>query len=326
MHSKIKSCFQYIRLRFLESIKGSFLLLKIYYLFNGSFDREIEYVHYGRLESLSSRYSGEGCNPNLRRQIHRIEKGLNRPDRKFKFGNEAFKEILNEFDKIKNISEFDKNDLKWIYIVLVDYREHCFEIDKLDVLLKSLVFVKSHSYRREYITKLEEIIINRRSTRYFLNKQVNLERVYDAINIAKEAPTACNRQPYSIHLILNKNKKDRIIDLAPGTSGFGSGIPLLAVVVGHASSFRFERDRHLLNFDAGLFVSQFLLLLEEKELNTCICNWTPHYKNDNEAINLLDLDKSKTIVCLIAIGYGDASVKRPISYKRSHDNLMSIHD
>ena len=301
-------------------------LLKIYYLFNGSFDREIEYVHYGRIESLSSRYFGEGCNPNLRRQIHRIEKGLNRPDRKLKFGKEPFIEILNEFEKIKNIDDFDNNDLKWMYIVLEQYRPYCFDVNRVDRLLERLVFIKSHVYERNYITRLEEVIVGRRSTRYFLPKKMELDKVCDAINIAKEAPTACNRQPYSIHLILNKEKKLKIIDLAPGTAGFGRGIPLLAVVVGHASSFRFERDRHLLNFDSGLFVAQLLLLLEEREINTCVCNWTPHYKDDNEAIRLLGLDKSKTVVCLIAIGIRDDSVSRPISYKKSNMNLVAVHD
>lgn len=326
MHPKIKVVLQNIRLVFFKLIKNNLFLIKVYYFFTRDFDREIEYVHMGRIESLSSRYQGESGNPNLRRQLHRIEKGLNRPDRRSKFGSEPFDSVYNEFKKIKNLEKIDKNEIAWMIEVLTAYQPYSSITDHVSEILDVLKKTEKKYYTRNYATFLEELIVKRRSTRYFIDKEIDLKLICNTIEVAKEAPTACNRQPYSIHLINNKLIKEKIVNMAPGTAGFGDDIPLLAVVVGHASSFRFSRDRHLINFDSGLFVSQTILLLEEKGLNTCICNWTPDLKIDNAAIKLLGLDKSKTIMCLLAIGYGDQNLSRPLSYKKSNEGLIKIHD
>ena len=326
MHPKIKLTLQNVRLILFKLIKNNLFLIKLTYFFTRAFDREIEYVHMGRIESLSSRYEGENCNPNLRRQLHRIEKGINRPDRRSTFGLEPFEAVYDEFNKITNLDDLDENELNWMVEVLTAYQPHCPKAEKVQEILGKLQDSKKKHYERRYESYLEELIVNRRSTRYFLNKEVDLDLIYSSIQVAKEAPTACNRQPYSLHIIKNESIKKQIVDMAPGTAGFGDGIPVLAIVVGHASSFRFARDRHLINFDSGLFVSQTILLLEERGLNTCICNWTPDLKIDNEAVKLLGLDKSKTIMCLLAIGYGDKNVTRPLSYKKSNEILIKVHD
>ena len=91
--------------------------------------------------------------------------------------------------------------------------------------------------------------------------------------------------------------------------------------MGHASAFRFTRDRHLIYIDGWLFLGHLLPTLTALDLGTCVLNWTPDWNNDRKAVDYLVMDMSKTIVCLLAIGYRDDTAA-PIFGKKTNANLL----
>ena len=71
-----------------------------------------------------------------------------------------------------------------------------------------------------------------------------------AIEIAKLAPSACNRQPFRFYVSQNKDQACKVAKCAGGTSGWAEDIPCTVVIIGDLSLYPRERDRHLIYIDS----------------------------------------------------------------------------
>jgi nitroreductase len=325
-----------LRLYSLKLCSQNRYLGRLYFIVEPSFDREFEYTLKGRYEALISRYANDSSNGNIRRCVHRLEKGLFHRARRPKFGNEIFDELYRELLTINDEFKIDCNEVYWAKNTLTKYRRHSNNIDKVDLALEilntldpeSLSFSEQGHELNSNSTDfniLHSLYLKRESVRFFNDCKVPFDLIENAVTISKEAPSACNRQPFSLHLMSNKEDINFIGGLAPGTQGFLENIPILCALVGHASAFRFTRDRHLIYTDSGLFLGHLLPALTSLGLSTCVLNWVPDWENDRKAINYLGLDLSKSIVCLLAIGYKDET-RSPTSIKKSNGNILRFID
>jgi nitroreductase len=58
-----------------------------------------------------------------------------------------------------------------------------------------------------------------------------------------------------------------------GTSGFYENFPCVVVLIGKVRAFPFERDRHVIYFDASLAAMAFQFALEVQGVSSCCINW-----------------------------------------------------
>lgn len=322
-----------VRLRMVWLASRNRFLGRVFFLFEPSFDREFEFTLRGRHEALSSRYKLDQSNANVRRCVHRLEKGLFHRDRRATFGKDVLIELAREIRKLDRLEDgTDANEVDWAITTLTSYRPHAHDPALVDECLSRLEGFRGTgpepvpSQRpdtpiSEDFEVVRKLYYKRESVRFFTDRPVDPELVAQAVAIAKEAPSACNRQPFHLHLLTDRRDIDFVGGLAPGTAGFLDNIPVLGVLVGHASAFRFTRDRHLVYTDGGLFLGHLLPALTALDLDTCVLNWTPDWTNDRKAVDYLGMDMSKTIVCLLAIGYRDETAS-PISTKKTNANLL----
>ena len=327
----LKDILRKLRVYIFFLISSNRFLLKTYFFFSSEFDREFEYTLRGRYEALSSRYLYGNSNAQIRRCIHRLEKGLFHAQRKETFGSSVMKELERELKVCRPL--VDENEVHWAVQTLESYRNFSHDVESVD---RCIGLIKSLSQCESLLTDdssdfleganedfktLSRIFTARESVRFYKKKVVDASKIKNAVKIAREAPSACNRQPFHLHICENREQIDYIGGLAPGTSGFLEQIHTLGVVVGHASSFRYSRDRHLIYTDSGLFVGHLLPALTAQGIDTCVLNWTPDWQNDRKAISYLGLDLSKTVICLIAMGYRSA-VESPVSSKKTLTNII----
>jgi nitroreductase len=159
----------------------------------------------------------------------------------------------------------------------------------------------------------------RRSVRWFLPKPVPRELIERAMRVAREAPSACNRQPFVFRAFDEPNRVRELAEVPMGAAGYAHQIPLLIVVVGQQRHFFDPRDRHLIYIDGALAGMSFILALETLGLSSCILNWPDIAEREEAMRRALDLAADERPVFLIAVGYPDPeglvarSVKRPIS-------------
>jgi nitroreductase len=301
-------------------------------MITGDFDREFESTLKGRYDALTHKYSHSNSNANIRRGIHRLEKGLFHANPRQKFGKLVFTELLNEVKKY-DIKNMEFNELEWLVKTLKAYVnfsetpsivENTIKVAQKELLQKNGELALETNKSPEFIG-FKDTLYNRKSVRFFDNEPVDKNKIAQCVEIAKSAPTACNRQPYHLELLTEKKDIMKIGEMAPGTAGWLDGVPVLGVVVGHSNSFRFTRDRHLIYFDSGLFVSNLVNSFVTVGLASCICNWVPSWKADRAAIRYLGYDLSKTVVCLIAIG-NSQGVPSPTSIKKTNNNILRIRN
>ncbi|MFM8547080.1 MAG: nitroreductase family protein [Betaproteobacteria bacterium] len=277
-------------------------------------------------------------NPRLRRNIHRLEKGLLMQPRAKTFAADYALETVAAF-RTASLSQFhDGAELAWSNDVLREYFE-VFEPTP-EILEARRIFesirnnaqapnvetppkvphpralgVRSNIEYDQFLALCQQ----RRSIGCFNKTNVPIELIERAVRAAAEAPSACNRQPFLFRLIDEPAEASSIAGLAMGTRGYSEQVPALVVVIGDFSSFALERDRHLPYIDSALASMQFMLALETLGLASCPINWPDIESLERRMSRRLELPDHLRPVLLIAVGYPNPqggvahSEKKPVS-------------
>lgn len=312
-----------------------------YLLLSSQFRREMHAVLQGRARyRYNLQHATTNC-PLLRRNIHRLEKGLIMRPRRPVFAVEYIAETVQAYAKACSVTTFDRAELKWATDVLRQFFEVCAAHPVVDrerqqfVVLQpqathdSAIAADSVPYRHAEIAKstiefeqLAQLFRQRRSVRWFLAKTVPKELIYQAVEVASQAPSACNRQPFRFDLITEPAAAQKIAKLAMGTVGFAQNIPCLIVVVGDLSCYPAERDRHVIYIDASLATMQLMLALETLGLSTCPINWPDIESREVAMSAALALEAYQRPVMLLAVGFADPQGGIAYSQKKTADVLI----
>lgn len=323
-------------------------LSNFYYLLSNDFANEHQAVLKGRKAYHDSlKDIGETC-ALLRRNTHRLEKGLIMRPRRSVFAESFIQETVDCYrDAVKSklLAETEK---KWATDVLDEY----FKIVGTTVITEQARKVyaearqqlpdvfelpaefpneeasyKPYSYDQLPETninfeELKQLFIRRRSVRWYQDKRVPLELVQQAANIASFAPSACNRQPYRFLFCNEKEKAVAIAHCAGGTKGYAENLPAMIAIVGDLSAYPYERDRHLIYIDGSLAAMQLMLALETLGLSTCSINWPEVNTNERKIRSVIKLKDYERIVMLLAVGYADKTGGIPYSQKKENQLIL----
>lgn len=321
-------------------VKTRFSSSLYFWLFSGRFHREHQSVLIGRLAYEKSLVNFENSSILLRRNIHRLEKGLIMEPRKPIFAEDYIQETVNMYHRCANSASFCQKELLWAYHVINEYFsivthsqiiEQSFKVFQKTPSLESSVESKPYqSHKREKADisqeQLHKLFKQRRSTRWFENIAVEQELLEQAVTMAAQAPSACNRQPFEFYCINSSDKATEIASCAMGTSGFAHNIQSLMVIVGDLSSYPKEQDRHVIYIDGGLAAMQFMLALETLGLASCPINWPDIEPYERKLAKKLSLPMNLRPIMMIAVGYPKDSGGIPFSQKKSSAQLIKVID
>lgn len=309
----------------------------IYYgVFSRQFDREHKAVLQGRLEYKRSLKQVGRSSALIRRNIHRLEKGLIMQPRRAVFASDYISETVALYAKAVEQASLCDAEFKWATDVLTQYFavvEDNAVIAKARALFsataKAETTVTSIPYAHKTLatslvsfTDLSALFLRRRSVRWYQQKAVDPALIRQAVNIATLAPSACNRQPYRFDLLSNASDAADIARCAMGTTGFADNIPCLIVVVGDLSCYPAERDRHVIYIDASLAAMQLMLALETLGLSTCPINWPDIEAREVKLQKKLGLAYHERPVMLMAVGYADPDGGIAFSQKKTDELLV----
>ncbi len=323
----------------LFSING-FLASLYFCLFSRRFYGEHHAVLKGRLQYFRDLKASPASSPQLRRNIHRLEKGLIMKPRRPVFGEAFIQETVQAFNRARATDGYSAEELKWAGDVLDEYFSVVEGTAVIDAARRSFDrgpdgpdearSSGSKPYPRAdspatsiSFDDLHLLYQRRRSVRWYLQQPVPLALIDKAVNSAALAPSACNRQPFRFIVSTEPKSATRIAECAGGTAGFAQQLPAIIVVVGDLSAYPLERDRHLIYIDGALASMQLMLAAETLGLSTCPINW-PDVDNAEQRIRgLLELPPHERVIMLIAIGYGDPDSGVPFSQKKQGELLLS---
>lgn len=330
------------------------ILASMYYLFfSRQFDREHKSVLAGRLAYQASLQEIGQTSILLRRNIHRLEKGLIMRPRRPVFAQDYIAETVTNFALCTQSKVLCGEELKWATDVIKRYFRAVHDTDIIGKAREEFETVlashdrsseaKSNADRvaeGEYspypytsvpessidYQQLHTLFQRRRSVRWYDEKDVELDKIHKAIAAASLAPSACNRQPYRFHVEINPDLATKIAKCAMGTAGFAENLQAIIVVLGDLSAYPKERDRHVIYIDAGLASMQLMLSLETLGLSSCPINWPDIENNERKLANLLNLNIYERPVMLMAVGYAHPEGGIPYSQKKGVSVLVRNHD
>lgn len=308
-------------------------------LYFGLFSRAFAWEHRGvlngsyRYESLDMRSAANRYL--LRRNTHRLEKGLLMRPRRDTFAVGYIEQTVNAYERCTRAAlPCDDGELQWAHDVLAEYfavsGPHPV-VDRLRVRFAGFdhaecaAKIDSDGASKPYIRDLTEAVIGyddflrlsrrRRSVRWFKPDPVPRELIDRAITAGVEAPSACNRQPFHFRVFDDPELVKVVSQLPMGTRGFAHNFPAVVVVVGELRAYFHPRDRHLIYIDGSLASMGFMLALETLGLSSCPINWPEIPARERQMAELLGLEPDQRPVMLIAVGYPDDAGAVAYSHK-----------
>jgi nitroreductase len=330
-----------IDLAVIKIVRRSRLLTALYYaFFSSEFHREMLSVVNGRYRYYQSQVETKPSSVMLRRNIHRLEKGLCMRPRRDIFAESYIAETVTIFSACVVADVLTDQEYRWAHDVLAEYFslvgfssaieqakdsfEHtltiptCAEVDCTNKPFSHGSVSKSDINLADF----KALCDNRSSVRWFNSKPVPKDILDEAITIASTAPSACNRQPFEFFVFDDPKEAQKIGSIAMGTAGFSQNFQCIIVVVGDLSAYPFEKDRHIIYIDTALASMQLLLALETCGLSSCIINWPDVDRHERQMAAELGLESYQRPTMLISVGYADDAGMIPFSAKKIASDLV----
>ena len=324
-------------------MRSKWLSTVYYSVWNSAFRLEHQAMLVGKIRFHEISLSPQESSSLLRRNIHRIEKGILSRPRRDVFALDYIEETINCYATALRETEpklrIASEELQWAQDVLVQYFSisgvHP-RIDSMRSVFEALPKELNASlpdrfdlrvpYKRDLSepspVDYNELLLlakRRRSVRWFDQKPVPRDVIQRAVAVAAESPSACNRQPFEFRVFDDPVLLRKVADLPAGTAGFSHNFPCIVVVLGKLRNYFNERDRHLIYVDGALASMGFVYAIETQGLSTCCINWPDIPEREEATKALLKLEPDERPVMFIAVGYPDPeglvaySEKKPIN-------------
>lgn len=167
---------------------------------------------------------------------------------------------------------------------------------------------------------LKDIVNNRYSCRKYIEKPLDKDLIYNCIETARLAPSACNAQPWMFYVVLDETKRNELVKLTqPFTKHAG-----FIIVEEKKPNFSEKivnkiKDQDFTKTDIGIACSYLTLQASELGLATCMIG----YFNEEKIKDLLNIDKKSRLRLVISIGYSDDNEKRKVVRKNINE-IMKV--
>lgn len=272
---------------------------------------------------------------------HTIEKGLAMPGMRLGFGQDKIVKLNEVIDSF--IEKYGSKDtpLQDAISVLFEYDDvHKAASFPLPANVQDLIERKRKQYpevaplRQKWVTKEEYFSrkssdfrmfsLSRHSVRDFSGK-ISMDQLTGAVDLARNCPSACNRQPSRVHIVSDKTVMKECLSLQNGNRGFGDLADKLLVVTGDLSTVLGAQEFFDLNTNVGIFVLNLSYALHYHEVAHCILNWYVLPKEDKKLRRLLSIPDREAVVCFILCGNLPDQFKLVSSPRMKAEEMYTIH-
>lgn len=279
-------------------------------------------------------------------ESHVIEKGLSHKKYKPGFGKETVSDLASQVLMYSNLGGKDNfavsNAVRLLSIYHEKNKESSFDDKSYLNLDAFLSLEKINEYSNDVGVKNYQVKdVKKKATSFdFYNFESirSSVRVFDykcdkidhtllaeIVDLAKQAPSACNRQSVRVHYVESENQFLEIEKLQRGSKGFLRNASVIAFITSDLSLYE-TSEYKLPIFDSGLFTMNFVYALHSKGLFSCILNG---YFNEKDLVTIqaiANIPENEEVNCVIAIyDIPDIeTIKVPISPRRKTSELYTI--
>ncbi len=260
------------------------------------------------------------------RQYHIIEKGLTMPECRLGFGKDILLSLCG--DCLDFTSKYGHGDAQVLHAigVVLEYREfhalHAHRLDRevLAAIERLAAQAPAAQPTAQRDTSIEEYFRHaqgdfrafsqsRSSIRSFTGENLPLQTVLEALELARNAPSACNRQSWRTHVYTERDQLYAILQVQGGNRGFGHRTSKLIVITGEVGVFDEPAERNQAYIDGGIYAMNVLYALHYFRVGACIlnCSFTPEREEQVRA--LCGATPSEVFIAMIACGVPSAKFR-----------------
>lgn len=269
---------------------------------------------------------------------HVLEKGITMPNRRLGFGFERVRHIIiscqyaiqcyseNHIEIQSTLKDLEQ------YIQIHQEADYSLPVDIVDGINKLMKFKRIDTKNCYSISadqyfnstsNFKEFAFSRHSVRWYDNKNIDHNTIHDVIELAKTAPSACNRQSTKVYVIENAEKKKLILELQNGNRGFGDKANKILLLTSDMRywNYKYRTSAYL---DTGIFTMNLLYALHYYKICACTLNAHLSKKQRKELKKIVGYSKSEMPVVFISIGYAPPSFMVAGSQRLETDRLFTI--
>lgn len=307
----------------------------------------IYFYDYKRFCKYSPVISGYNDKDKLEAKIieryHSIEKGLTMPQFRFNFGipvltslvdncfefHEKYGESVQFNHALSVIFEYEKRHLESkvplnqdTKKVLENFKNKFKNREEFPLKQK---LVSKLDYFSEVKSDFHAFSNSRKSLRNYLeDHDVDLNLIEKAIEIARNAPSACNRQSVRVYVFSDKEQIGKILKIQGGNRGFGHLTNKLIIITSDLSVWGFARERNQTFIDGGIFAMNLLYGLHFHEIGACILNCSLSPENDLKLRSLGFIRESENFISMISCGILPEKFMQAASKRYDVSEILTI--
>lgn len=275
---------------------------------------------------------------------HQIEKGLSHSDFRYGFGKKALANLSRALDKLRSLDDGYADNEAYLSALsaLHEYivRHNAVGYDITDVRRLFAADVWSAAVETEGVeggsvvvsasTKngngektFRELAHERHAIREYADTPVTLVELSEAIDLARTAPSVCNRQAARVHVIQDADLIAKALKLQGGFNGYPMPPALLLVTADNRSFLNvYEHNEGFI--DGGLFGMQLLMSLEAVGLAACPLNTVMSVETENKARTLLHIPESEVFIMYITVGHYPEQIRLCKFQRYALSSIMSV--
>lgn len=256
---------------------------------------------------------------NIIKHYHVIEKGLTMPETRLGFGQKALMRLIGECDHYIKLYGNGDTQLQHCLAVIKEYQDfHLHRNFALpDDVVQSIDRIQSFNSHRfvssQKVTTRDTYFVcvgesfdtfsnSRASVRHFSNEDIPIERIEAALDLARNTPSACNRQSWRAYVYQDKQQIQGILDEQGGNRGFGHLANKLIVITGELGGFSHSFERNQVFIDGGMYAMNVLYSLHFYKIAGCILNCSTTPERDLKLQQLCGTPKSEVFIAMIVCG------------------------
>jgi nitroreductase len=279
------------------------------------------------------------------KNYHRIEKGLALRSPRMGFGQEAIELLLDEvreyvrqfgpsgataaaihsLDEYLRFNAAEGSTLPRLAAVVDELRERhaaggiCCDAGGTKAVTREDI-------HRAGRIDLKGFFASRYSIRQFSGEPVDQSLIAEAVRLAQQSPSVCNRQSARVYVASGKALQARLLALQNGNRGFGDQADKILVVGSDLDCFLSVGERYQAWIDGGMFAMSLIYALHSLGLGTCCLNWSVEPPADKALHQAARLPDGISVIMLIAVGHIPDALRVAQSPRRPIDEVLRLLD
>lgn len=269
---------------------------------------------------------------------HRLEKGMALPSPRYGFGRDVVVRLIRSIGRYE--AAYGSSDVtRFGRGALAEYRrfnaakiapELESEIDRFLVTETSsnpcggVAALTSETLFPFDRDDAQRFLLSRHSVRQFDSRPVPEEVLQNAVRIAQQAPSVCNRQSARVFVSTHREKMNEMLRFQNGNRGFGDQLGAVIVIASDMRAFTSLGERNQCWVDGGIFAMSLALALHSLHVGACMLNWSVEPGRDRALRRCLGIDDNYAIITMMGAGYPPDRLVVAASPRRRTESIVQF--